>query len=189
MKKNSQTNAASTDIALPDAVTVAVGELADTVREGLLAMAVGAGLQVMHVNAGERHSRVRGQASPRCGALCCTSRQRGRFGDAGGRRVPIRRPRTRSSDGGTEVGVAAYDPFASTELLGEMALERMMARLSTRRYSAGLEPVGTKVEAGARSTSKSAVSRRFVARTESALADMLAGDLSKRDLVCPPGGG
>jgi transposase-like protein len=64
-----------------------------------------------------------------------------------------------------------------------MALERMMAKLSTRRYAAGLEPVGTAVEAKARSTSKSAVSRRFVAATETALSDMLAADLSELDLV------
>ena len=101
----------------------------------------------------------------------------------GGRRVPVRRPRVRSADGTAEVAVPAYDLFASTELLDAMALERMMAKLSTRRYSAGLEPVGTQVEATARSTSKSAVSRRFVAATESALATMLAADLSELDLV------
>ena len=77
----------------------------------------------------------------------------------------------------------AYDLFASTELLGEMALERMMAKLSTRRYPAGLEPVGRPSRPTARSTSKSAVTRRFVAATESALADMLAADLSGLDLV------
>jgi len=97
--------------------------------------------------------------------------------------VPLRRPRVRTADGASEVAVRAYDLFASTDLLGEMALQRMMAKLSTRRYSAGLEPVGSQVEASARSTSKSAVSRRFVAKTESALADMLAADLSGLDLV------
>jgi len=81
------------------------------------------------------------------------------------------------------VAVPAYELFASTELLGEMALERMMAKLSTRRYSAGLEPVGTQVEATSRSTSKSAVSRRFVAATETALAAMLTADLAGLDLV------
>jgi len=101
----------------------------------------------------------------------------------GGRRVPVRRPRARSADGSAEVAVPAYDLFASTELLGGMALERMMAKLSTRRYSAGLEPVGAGVDATARSTSKSAVSRRFVAATEPALATMLAADLSDLDLV------
>jgi len=57
------------------------------------------------------------------------------------------------------------------------------AGLSTRRYPVGLEPVGHRVEQTGRSTSKSAVSRRFVAATETALADLLAADLSELDLV------
>jgi transposase-like protein len=81
------------------------------------------------------------------------------------------------------VPVAAYELFSGTELLGEMAMGRMLAKLSTRRYCAGLEPVGEAVEAEARSTSKSAVSRRFVAATESALAELLARDLAELDLV------
>jgi transposase-like protein len=81
------------------------------------------------------------------------------------------------------VRVPTYDLFSSTDLLGPLVLERMMAKLSTRRYAAGLEPVGAQVEAAARSTSKSAVSRRFVAATEAALADLMAADLSDLDLV------
>ena len=41
----------------------------------------------------------------------------------GGRGVAVRRPRVRSADGTSEIGVPAYEPFASTELLGEIALE------------------------------------------------------------------
>jgi putative transposase len=59
----------------------------------------------------------------------------------------------------------------------------MLAKLSTRRYQAGLEPVGVGVESTAMGTSKSAVSRRFVAATEHALADLLARDLTGLDLV------
>jgi putative transposase len=44
----------------------------------------------------------------------------------------------------------------------------MLAKLSTRRYQAGLEPVGSQVEQAASGTSKSAVSRRFLAATERA---------------------
>ena len=55
--------------------------------------------------------------------------------------------------------------------------------MSTRRYPIGLEPVGQKVEASARSTSKSAVSRRFVAATETALGELLSAELSGLDLV------
>jgi hypothetical protein len=55
--------------------------------------------------------------------------------------------------------------------------------LSTRHYPVGLEPVGQRVEQAAVSTSKSAVSRRFVAATETALAKLWAADLSQLDLV------
>ncbi len=58
----------------------------------------------------------------------------------------------RSAHKATEVAVPAYELFASTELLEAMALQRMMAKLSTRRYGAGLEPVGTAVDRTARST-------------------------------------
>jgi transposase-like protein len=59
----------------------------------------------------------------------------------------------------------------------------MLAGLSTRRYPAGLEPVGKRVEESAGSTSKSAVSRRFVAATETALGELLAAPLGELDLV------
>ena len=72
----------------------------------------------------------------------------------------------------------------STEVLGRLALERMLGGLSTRRYPVGLEPVGTQAEQVASGTSKSAVSRRFVAMTQVALAELLARDLSTLDLVC-----
>ena len=65
----------------------------------------------------------------------------------------------------------ASELFTGTELLGRMAMERM------------LEPVGEQVEADATSISKSAVLRKFVAMTETALADLLAADLSGLDLV------
>ena len=42
------------------------------------------------------------------------------------------------------MAVEAYDVFNRTDLLEEIALEKMMAKLSTRRYSAGLEPVGSR---------------------------------------------
>lgn len=64
-----------------------------------------------------------------------------------------------------------------------MAMERMLAGLSTRRYPVGLVPVGQRVQEAARSASKSAVSRRLVAATETALAELLAADLSGLDLV------
>ena len=64
-----------------------------------------------------------------------------------------------------------------------MAMEQMLAGLSTRRYPVGLEPVGQQVTETSSATSKSAVSRRFVAMTETALAELLSQDLSGLDLV------
>jgi putative transposase len=96
----------------------------------------------------------------------------------------VQRPRVRAADGSAELPVAAYELCNSTELLGRLAMEKMLAGLSTRRYGpVGLEPVGEQVSATATSTSKSAVSRKFVASTETALAQLLAADLSGLDLV------
>jgi putative transposase len=64
-----------------------------------------------------------------------------------------------------------------------MALEKMIAGLSSRRYSAGLEPVGEAAADAASATSKSAVSRRFVAATETALVELMGKRLDGPDLV------
>jgi putative transposase len=101
----------------------------------------------------------------------------------GGRRIAVRRPRVRTVDDSAEVMVPAYELFSSSEVLGRMAMERMLAGLSTRHYRHGLEPVGEPVAVTAASTSRSAVSRRFVAATERALAELMAADLSRLDLV------
>jgi transposase-like protein len=188
MKKDYQTKATAVvtavEAVMPDAVSVTLAELAGSLREGLLALAVGAGLQVMDALIDESVTALagpKGRHNPHRTAV----RHGTEDGSVvlGGRTVPVRRPRVRTADRTAEVAVPAYELFSATELLSAMALERMMAKLSTRRYGAGLEPVGVAVEAMGRSTSKSAVSRRFVAATESALADMMAADLSALDLV------
>jgi transposase-like protein len=169
---------------LPESVTVAVAELAGAAREGLLALAVGTGLAVLQVMLEEDVARLvgpKGRHNPGRTAVRHGSEQGAVT--LGGRRVRIRRPRVRAAAGAGEVPVPTYELFASTELLGELAVERMLAKLSTRRYQAGLEPVGTGVEQAAVGISRSAVSRRFVARTEDALAELLAADLTGLDLV------
>ena len=75
----------------------------------------------------------------------------------GGRRVPVTRPRVRAADGSGELPVASYELFTSTEILGKMAMEKMLAGLSTRRYAVGLEPVGA---AGRRNSPRRQASRR-----------------------------
>jgi putative transposase len=54
----------------------------------------------------------------------------------------------------------------------------MLAGVSTRRYRRLQEPVGEQVEQDARSTSKSAVSRSFVARTKEALIELMSRRLA-----------
>jgi transposase-like protein len=98
----------------------------------------------------------------------------------GGRRLGVRRPRVRTTgEGGHELELESYRVFASTDLLAEGIVARMLAGLSTRRYPAGLEPVGDQVDAQASGTSKSAVSRRFVAATAERLAELLARRLDQ----------
>ncbi len=61
-----------------------------------------------------------------------------------------------------------------------MAMDRMLAGRSTRRHQIGLEPVGQQVTEVATATSRSAVSRKFVTQTQTALAELLSADLSRR---------
>lgn len=98
----------------------------------------------------------------------------------GGRKTSVTRPRARYLDGSGEVELQTYKHFSTEDLLGQMALERMVAGLSTRNYCAGLEPVGDVDQTG---TGRSSVSRRFVERTQSALKELMARDLSQLDIV------
>ena len=169
---------------VPEVVSVAMREIAADLREGLLAMAVGAGLQVMAAMMAADVDALcgpRGRHDPDRTAI----RHGSEAGSVtlGGRRLPVRRPRVRAVDGSGELPIAAYDTFAGTQVLGRRAMEAMLAGLSSRRYGVGLEPVGEQVTAEATSTSKSAVSRRFVKATEHALTELMSADLSGVDLV------
>ncbi|HET9198277.1 MAG TPA: IS256 family transposase [Solirubrobacterales bacterium] len=185
MPKHTQpTLPADAELALPEQVTIALAELAGAAREGLLALAVGTGLGVLgsllaadvERLAGPKGRHQPGRAAVRHGT------QPGRV-TLGGRRIRVDRPRVRSADGAHELPLPTWQAFTATELLDQLTLERMLAKLSTRRYQVGLEPVGSAVEQAATGTSKSAVSRRFVAATEHALGELLAANLSGLDLV------
>jgi putative transposase len=176
--------ASTPQLPIPDEVSVALAEIAESATEGLLALAVGAGLQVLQTLMEESVTTLagpKGKHNPDRTAV----RHGHEHGSVtlGGRRVGVQRPRVRAADGSGELPVAAYELFSGTEILGRLALERMLGGLSTRHYPIGLEPVGTKVTQAATGTSKSAVSRRFVAMTHTALAELLAADLSGLDLV------
>ena len=183
-KDTHSTLPADAELVLPEQVTLALGELAGAAREGLLALAVGTGLGVLgslleaDVDrlVGPRGRHNPGRTAVRHGI------QPGKV-TLGGRRVRVDRPRVRRVDGAGELPLPTWQAFVGTQLLDQLAVERMLAKLSTRRYGAGLEPVGSRAEQASSGTSRSAVSRRFVAATEHALAELLAADLSGLDLV------
>ncbi len=117
-----------------------MGELTGQMAEGLMSLAVATGLQVMsqvmeadvEALAGPRGRRDKGRTAVRHGSGPGLV-------TLGGRRVPVVRPRVRAADGSGELPVPAYDLFSSTELLGRLAMEKMVAGLSTRRYPVALE--------------------------------------------------
>jgi len=165
---------------LPEQVTIAVRDLAGAVKKGLLALSVGVGLAVVHELFEAEVTRLagpKGKHDPERQAY--RHGQEPRQVTLGGRRVQVDKPRVRSVDN-EEVELRTFHTFAGRDLLSAAALERMLAGLSTRRYPAGLEPIGD-VEPLA--TSKSAISRRFVQGTEQKLAELFGRDLSQLDLL------
>jgi len=97
----------------------------------------------------------------------------------GGRKVAIQRPRVRTAAG--EVALPTFEAMAATDPLDRRVVEQMLVGVATRQYARSLEPVGP--EMTSRGTSKSAVSRRFVARTTAQLATWQSAPLDGLDLV------
>jgi putative transposase len=165
---------------LPEQITIALREVVGAAKEGLLAFSVGIGLAVLNELFEAEVVRLAGAKGKHD-----VDRRAYRHGHEprqvtlGGRRVQVNKPRVRSV-GDEEIELRTFRTFATRDLLTEAALGRMLAGLSTRRYSAGLEPVG-KVEA--RATSRSAISHRFIQGTEQKLAELFGRDLSQLDLV------
>jgi putative transposase len=83
----------------------------------------------------------------------------------GGRKVAIRRPRARTAEG--EVPLPTFQAMAKTDPLDRRVVEQMLVGVATRQYARSLEPLDATMES--RGTSKSTVSRRFVARTRAQL--------------------
>ena len=162
---------------LPLEATVAMADVAAAMREGLLAFSTAAGLVVMQQMlteelasiVGPKHARL----PERVGNFHGTTTGQVVMGS---RKVTVTRPRGRFVDGG-EVELATWETFASEDLLRQVVVERMLAGVATRRHVDVTEPVGVEGKA----TSKSAVSRRFKAATEHALAELLARDLTDID--------
>jgi putative transposase len=169
------TAAEASESPLPPRIQEALGELVGAAREGLLALSVGVGLSVVHELMELEVAEVvgpKGKHDP--------DRRAVRHGHEdgsmtlGGRRVPVKRPRMRTADGMSELSVAAYEYFADRDPLTRAVMDRMLAGVSTRKYARVGEPVGADVEAASSSTSKSTVSEVFIARTRSALGELMS---------------
>jgi transposase-like protein len=167
---------------LPAEVQLAVTDIAGAVREGLLAMSVAAGMAVMQAMfeaeiaeaCGPKGKHDPGRAAIRHGTGPGSV-------TLGGRKVAVTRPRARTVDG-HEVPLASYAHFGADDMLTRVVMERMLAGVATRRHARTAEPVGEQVTGLQKSTSKSAISRRFVKQTETALAELMARDLAGEDI-------
>ena len=170
---------------LPVEATVALAEVAGAIKDGLLAFASATGLVVMFQmmqteltgRVGEKHAKI--PVDERVGNWHGTTK-----GSVvlGGRTVTTERPRGRNTDG-TEIELDTWKVFSSKDLLDSLVVERMLAGVATRRHHDVAEPVGADIEERARSTSKSAISRRFVAATTKALGELMARSLADLDVA------
>ena len=97
----------------------------------------------------------------------------------GGRKVTVARPRVRAA--GREVPLPTFQTLAQEDPLHRRVVEQMLVGVATRQYARSLEPVPAGVVS--RGTSKSSVSRRFVAKTTVQLRAWQSAPLDGLDLV------
>lgn len=155
--------------------------LADVLRAELREFVITSGMRALEMLLEEERTQVCGPRYTHNG-----ERQALRGGHTngslvmGGRRVTVRRPRAQSVEG-REVVLPSWSAFSGEDPLTERAVEQMTVGVATRKYARSLEALP--VPLPERGTSKSAVSRRFVDRTEAMVAEWMRRDLSSLDLA------
>jgi transposase-like protein len=126
--------------------------------------------------AGMPHSRDGGRVGHRWG------RTKGKIGFHGGN-VAVHRPRVRGFDG-HELPLPTWTAAQAEDWLGRWAMNLMLINVSTRKLRRAVRlPEGDLLATAGDGTSKSAASRRFVALSAERLAEWMASDLSKLDLL------
>jgi putative transposase len=181
MKKGARKTEAKKDGMLPRRQLTLTAMLV-TLRRGLREFVVEAGMQALEGLLEDERTMV-------CGPRYRhdENRRAVRGGHArgelvmGGRRVSVRRPRARSSDGKREVPLDVWQQFSGEDALRDDAVEKMVVGVSTRKYRRVLDEVPAEIET--RGTSKSAVSRRFVAATAERLDEWLKRPLGELRLA------
>lgn len=180
MKRESRTVNRTHQVDSPAQRHLPLVDLLVDMRAELMELAVASGLKVFHTMleadrtaiCGPRYQHHAERAASRAGTVP---------GEVvlGGRKVQIRRPRVRAE--GHEVALPTFEAFADTDPLNRRVVEQMLLGVATRQYERSLEPTGPEIRT--RGTSKSAVSRRFVAKTRSQLAAWRSTALDALDLV------
>jgi transposase-like protein len=160
---------------LPPQIQEALGELVGAAKEGLLALSVGVGLGVVHELMELEVDEVvgpKGKWNPDR-----TAKRHGHENGSmtlGGRRVQVSRPRMRTSEHEHELPAQTYQYFADRDPLTRAVMDRMLAGVSARRFAGVGEPVGGEVEQSSSATGKTAVSDMFIARTRTALSELMS---------------
>lgn len=100
-----------------------------------------------------------------------------------GGKAAIRRPRVRQR-GGAELELPSWTAIQKADLLSRWAFNQMLIGVATRKYARSVRlPDGDLAGQAKRATTKSSVSRRFVALSMAKLKEWLAADLSGLDLL------
>jgi transposase-like protein len=153
--------------------------LVDT-RAELMELAVASGLKVLTTMLEEDRTAICG---PRYQHQA--NREASRTGAVqsevvlGGRKVALRRPRVRAN--GQEVPLPTFQIMAREDPLNRRVVEQMLVGVATRQYARSLEPLPSTM--ATRGVSKSAVSRRFVAKTAAQLNAWRSTIFDTLDLV------
>src|SRR3954467_11432061 len=124
-----------------------------------------------------RHQRHDGRRGGRWGET------RSPVGFLGGR-VGVDRPRVRSREGEQERVLPSWAVAQDEDWLSQWAMNQMLINVSTRKFRRSVRlPDGDVGTIPGDGTSKSAVSRKFVALSRTKLRDWLSSDLSALDLL------
>jgi transposase-like protein len=180
MKRESHTIDRSDHVDSPGQRHLPLVDLLVDSRAELMELAVASGLKVLITMLEEDRTAIGGQRYQHQ-----VKRQLSRAGTVpsevvlGGCNVALRRPRVRAN--GEEVSLPTFQAMASEDPLNRRVVEQMLVGVATRQYARNLDPLpATMVSRG---TSKSAVSRRFVAKTAAQLAAWRSTALDAVDLV------
>jgi len=180
MKKNARSRVSNQGVGL-QVEDLWGDELQVLIRQGLHALVVKVGLdgvqrmleQERTVLCGPRYQHRRDRGARRGGHVKSSL-------PFGGRRISVLRPRVVNLEG-QEVPLALWDELAASDTMSERAYEQMVVGVASRKYGRSLESLPQGVQESG--TSRSSVSRLFVAATVRRLERLMNRDLSGLDIV------